>query len=224
MITTGQTISNLAIANNESVVQQSIIGFFQSKSNLLFNRFRGDDGVLYDESSKNKKWYVSILFEFKLDENLSSNKSLAKALVQSLVYLHRMDESTQLKTPKVVAIVDKNEFVYFHTNQLISYLVEEIKWPSSASDCWKEVPSLYELVLNEDCASFESGNVHPVYATFALGRDAEWACRLFVLEMKEAYEEGIGTFLTIHHKSPALVGSNVLFNSLSFLNCWIIKS
>ena len=141
MITTGQTISNLAIANNESVVQQSIIGFFQSKSNLLFNRFRGDDGVLYDELPKNKKGYISILFEFKLDENLSSNKFLARALVQSLVYLHRMDESTQLKTPKVVAIVDKNEFVYFDTNQLIGYLSEEIKWPSSASDCWKEVRS-----------------------------------------------------------------------------------
>lgn len=71
-----------------------------------------------------------------------------------------------------------------------------------------------KLVLNEDCASFESGNVHPVYATFALGRDAEWACRLFVLEMKEAHEEGIGTFLTINHKSPALVGSTVLFTAM----------
>ncbi len=70
-----------------------------------------------------------------------------------------------------------------------------------------------KLVSNEDCASFESGNVHPVYATFALGRDAEWACRLFVLEMKEAHEEGIGTFLTINHKSPALVGSTVLFTA-----------
>ena len=70
-----------------------------------------------------------------------------------------------------------------------------------------------KLVLNEDCAAFESGNVHPVYANFALGRDAEWACRLFVLEMKEAQEEGIGTFLTINHKSPALVGSTVLFTA-----------
>lgn len=73
--------------------------------------------------------------------------------------------------------------------------------------------SFTKLVLNEDCASFESGNVHPVYATFALGRDAEWACRLFVLEMKEVHEEGIGTFLTINHKSPALVGSTVLFTA-----------
>lgn len=71
-----------------------------------------------------------------------------------------------------------------------------------------------KLVLAEDCASFESGNVHPVYATFALGRDAEWACRLFVLEMKEAHEEGIGTFLTINHKSPALEGSTVLITAV----------
>lgn len=68
-----------------------------------------------------------------------------------------------------------------------------------------------KLVNQADCASFDSGHVHPVYATFSLGRDAEWACRLFVLEMKESHEEGIGTFLTINHKSPALVGSKVDF-------------
>ena len=48
-----------------------------------------------------------------------------------------------------------------------------------------------KLVEQADCAAFNSGLVHPVYATFALGRDAEWACRLFVLEMKEEEEEGI---------------------------------
>lgn len=67
------------------------------------------------------------------------------------------------------------------------------------------------LVKQKDTASFESGNVHPVYATFALGRDAEWCCRLFVLDMKEADEEGIGTYLNIEHISPALVGSRVVF-------------
>jgi fluoroacetyl-CoA thioesterase len=70
-----------------------------------------------------------------------------------------------------------------------------------------------KLVEQADCAAFNSGLVHPVYATFALGRDAEWACRLFVLEMKEAEEEGIGTFLNISHKSPALIGSNVEFTA-----------
>ncbi len=70
-----------------------------------------------------------------------------------------------------------------------------------------------KLVEQADCAAFNSGLVHPVYATFALGRDAEWACRLFVLEMKEEEEEGIGTFLNISHKSPALLGSIVEFTS-----------
>lgn len=70
-----------------------------------------------------------------------------------------------------------------------------------------------KIVEQADCAAFNSGLVHPVYATFALGRDAEWACRLFVLEMKEEQEEGIGTFLNISHKSPALIGSKVEFTA-----------
>ena len=70
-----------------------------------------------------------------------------------------------------------------------------------------------KVVEQNDTATFNSGEVHPVYATFALGRDAEWACRLFVLEMKENDEEGIGTFLHIEHLSPAILGSSVIFES-----------
>ncbi|WP_142683434.1 thioesterase family protein [Chitinophaga polysaccharea] len=69
-------------------------------------------------------------------------------------------------------------------------------------------------VRQEDCATFDSGSVHPVYATFALARDAEWCCRLFVLEMKEAHEEGIGTRLTVDHLSPAVAGSRVDFTAV----------
>lgn len=65
------------------------------------------------------------------------------------------------------------------------------------------------IVREEDCAIFDSGMVHPVYATFALARDAEWCCRLFVLEMKEADEEGIGTLVSVQHLAPAKVGSSV---------------
>lgn len=69
------------------------------------------------------------------------------------------------------------------------------------------------IVRKEDTAAFESGEVHPVYATFALARDAEWCSRLFVLEMKEAQEEGIGTFVTVKHLSPAFIGDEVLFEA-----------
>jgi predicted thioesterase len=68
-------------------------------------------------------------------------------------------------------------------------------------------------VDSSDTASFDSGQVHPVYATFALGRDAEWVCRLFVIDMKEVDEEGIGTFLQVKHHSPALVNETVLFEA-----------
>jgi predicted thioesterase len=69
-------------------------------------------------------------------------------------------------------------------------------------------------VSETETATFDSGQVHPVYATFALGRDAEWACRQFVLQMKEADEEGIGTFLTVQHQSPALIGEEVNFEAV----------
>src|SRR5688500_7991008 len=69
---------------------------------------------------------------------------------------------------------------------------------------------IYETTVTEDkLAQFDAGLVHPVYSTFALGKDAEWACRLFVLEMKEPGEEGIGSYLSIAHVYPAPLGSRV---------------
>ncbi|NSL88184.1 thioesterase family protein [Chitinophaga solisilvae] len=76
-----------------------------------------------------------------------------------------------------------------------------------------DVKTFGRIVRTEDCAAFDSGQVHPVYATFALARDAEWCCRLFVLEMKEEGEEGIGTQLSVDHVSPALQGSEVVFTA-----------
>lgn len=68
-------------------------------------------------------------------------------------------------------------------------------------------------VREEDLARFDTGLVHPVYGTFALARDAEWACRLFVLEMKDADEEGIGASIRVEHLAPAPLGSTVLFTA-----------
>jgi predicted thioesterase len=73
---------------------------------------------------------------------------------------------------------------------------------------------LYHVKVTRDMlAQFESGIVHEVYGTFALGRDAEWACRLFVLEMLEPGEEGIGAHLSVDHLYPAPVGSSVVFEA-----------
>ena len=66
-------------------------------------------------------------------------------------------------------------------------------------------------VVESDLAHFETGTVHRLYSTFAIARDAEWDTRLFVLEMKESDEEGIGTFVHVDHHSPAFPGEEILF-------------
>ncbi len=70
-----------------------------------------------------------------------------------------------------------------------------------------------KTVTPDDCATFNNELLHPVYATFALARDMEWSSRLFFLEMREADEEGVGTHLTIDHRSPAFVGEEVIFTA-----------
>jgi fluoroacetyl-CoA thioesterase len=64
-----------------------------------------------------------------------------------------------------------------------------------------------------DVAAFHGEVVHPVCATFVLAREVEWSSRLFVLDMRENDEEGIGTFLSIDHKAPAFVGEEIIFTA-----------
>lgn len=64
-------------------------------------------------------------------------------------------------------------------------------------------------VKEQDFATFNTGVVHKVCSTFALSREMEWASRLFVLEMTEDNEEGVGTFLEIEHQSPAFLNDRV---------------
>jgi fluoroacetyl-CoA thioesterase len=71
--------------------------------------------------------------------------------------------------------------------------------------------SFKRIVLENDCAIFNDELLHRVCSTFALARDFEWSSRLFFLEMKEEDEEGVGTMLSIDHKSPAFVGEEILF-------------
>ena len=68
------------------------------------------------------------------------------------------------------------------------------------------------FVRPEDFADFgpaTGGLVHSILSTFALGREMEWAARLFVLEIIDDNEEGIGTELAIQHHAPAFVGETL---------------
>ena len=68
----------------------------------------------------------------------------------------------------------------------------------------------YRKIIEEaDQAIFQGELLHAVCSTFALARDFEYSSRLFFLEIKEGDEEGVGTFLSIDHKSPAFVGEEM---------------
>lgn len=66
-----------------------------------------------------------------------------------------------------------------------------------------------KTVTQADMAAFHGEVVHEVCSTFSLAREMEYSSRLFVLEMKDEQEEGIGTFLKVNHKSPAFVGEEL---------------
>lgn len=65
-----------------------------------------------------------------------------------------------------------------------------------------------------DVAAFDGEVVHRVCSTFALARDIEWTTRQFVLDLRDNDEEGIGTYLEIHHEAPAFVGDEILIRGV----------
>lgn len=69
------------------------------------------------------------------------------------------------------------------------------------------------IVKGDDVAAFEGKTVHNVCSTFTLAREIEWTTRQFVLEMIDTDEEGIGTHLSIDHKSPAFIGDEIVFKA-----------
>jgi fluoroacetyl-CoA thioesterase len=69
-----------------------------------------------------------------------------------------------------------------------------------------------KIVTSEDFASFHGQVVHRVYSTYSLARDAEWTTRQFVLDLRDEDEEGIGTFISLEHSSPAFEGEEVTWS------------
>jgi fluoroacetyl-CoA thioesterase len=76
-----------------------------------------------------------------------------------------------------------------------------------------QLKTLRYRVQPGDVASFNGEVVHPVCSTFVLAREIEWTTRQFVLDLRDEDEEGIGTHVSIDHKSPAFVGEEIIFTA-----------
>lgn len=69
------------------------------------------------------------------------------------------------------------------------------------------------VVTAADTATFHGETVHEVCSTFVLAREIEWTTRQFMGSLCDHDEEGVGTQLTIEHKSPAFVGEAIIFTA-----------
>lgn len=76
------------------------------------------------------------------------------------------------------------------------------------------IKKFQRIVEVKHIAKFDSETVHNVCSTFQIAKDAEWVCRLFVKEMKEDFEEGIGTYVSVEHASPALIGQIIEYTAV----------
>ena len=93
------------------------------------------DGLIETATDSNKM--LKLIIEYKFDEDMTSKIARAKVIAQVLFYLKRF-ENDGMVLPNVCLIGDINECFCFHTNDILSYLDEDVDWsiaPSLAGNC-----------------------------------------------------------------------------------------
>jgi hypothetical protein len=126
--------------DTENIWRETISSFFPD--GIVTSPYN-TDGFL--ETSDGK---VSILFEFKFQENLKSKLSQVNILSQTLYYIKKFEINGK-KLPKVIFIADKNECFVIHTNPLVKYLSYDLKWNVAASTAFKTNPDLIQDMLGD---------------------------------------------------------------------------
>ena len=115
----------------EDVYNKGISLYFTDKITHPF----ACDGLI-DTKTENGKM-LKLIIEYKFDEEMTSKIARAKVIAQVLFYLKRFEIDGNI-LPNVCLIGDINECFCFHTNDILSYLDEDVDWgaaPSSAGNC-----------------------------------------------------------------------------------------
>ena len=102
------------------------------------------DGLIETKTDNGK--ILKLIIEYKFDEMLTSKVVRAKIIAQVLFYLKRFENDGMI-LPNVCLIGDVNECFCFHTNDILSYLDEDVDWslaPSSAGNCTELVMKIAE--------------------------------------------------------------------------------
>lgn len=104
--------------------------------------------ALVDTRNKQGK-LLKLIIEYKFDEDFQSKAMRAKVIAQVLFYMKRFEQNG-LILPNVAMVGDVNECFVFHTNDIISYLDEDIDWSTAPSQAHVNNPELVMRIANDE--------------------------------------------------------------------------
>ena len=122
-----------------ATIEKDVENVYTQGINLYFPNVQVEhpfacDGFIDTKNDKGK--LLKLIIEYKFDEEFTSKIVRAKVITQVLYYMKRFEQNG-LILPNVVMVGDVNECFVFHTNDIISYLDEDLDWsiaPSKAHE------------------------------------------------------------------------------------------
>lgn len=104
--------------------------------------------ALVDTKNKQGK-LLKLIIEYKFDEDFQSRTMRAKVIAQVLFYMKRFELNGMI-LPNVAMVGDINECFVFHTNDIISYLDEDIDWSTAPSQAHINNPELVMKLAQDE--------------------------------------------------------------------------
>lgn len=143
-------IKNATIEKDvENVYTQGINMYFP---NVQVEHPFACDGFVDTKNDKGK--LLKLIIEYKFNEDFTSKTIRAKVITQVLYYMKRFEQNG-LILPNVVMVGDANECFVFHTNDIISYLDEDLDWSIAPSKAHEHNADLiYKLASDENINPF----------------------------------------------------------------------
>lgn len=140
-----------------ATIEKDVENVYTQGINLYFPNVQVEhpfacDGFVDTKNDKGK--LLKLIIEYKFNEDFTSKIIRAKVITQVLYYMKRFEQNG-LILPNVVMVGDANECFVFHTNDIISYLDEDLDWSIAPSKAHEHNADLiYKLTNDENINPF----------------------------------------------------------------------
>lgn len=140
-----------------ATIEKDVENVYTQGINLYFPNVQVEhpfacDGFVDTKNDKGK--LLKLIIEYKFNEDFTSKTIRAKVITQVLYYMKRFEQNGFI-LPNVVMVGDVNECFVFHTNDIISYLDEDLDWSIAPSKAHEHNADLiYKLANDENINPF----------------------------------------------------------------------